>query len=216
MIALDLFRIPAFAMAGATSFATFTAQGLAYVGLPFFFQEALGRTPLESGLLLTSWPLAIAVVAPIAGRLSDRFPGRDPGDDRARRADRRTRPVRARWRTTRARSEIVLHGVVCGLGFGFFQSPNNRELIGSAPREKSASAGGLLAAIRVGGQTLGTAMVAIVFGVLGGSLVAGAHAHDLVTRAAPVVLWVATAWSGIATLASALRLRGGVAAPRGA
>ena len=52
MIALDLFRISAFGFAGATSFATFTAQGLAYVALPFFFQEALGRSPLASGLLL--------------------------------------------------------------------------------------------------------------------------------------------------------------------
>jgi DHA2 family multidrug resistance protein-like MFS transporter len=74
MIALDLFRIPAFSFAGATSFATFTAQGLAYIALPFVFQVALGRTPLESGLLLTSWPLAIAVVAPLAGFLADRIP----------------------------------------------------------------------------------------------------------------------------------------------
>ncbi|MDB5028206.1 MAG: multidrug transporter, partial [Candidatus Eremiobacteraeota bacterium] len=73
-IALDLFRIPSFATAGAASLATFTAQGLAYVALPFFFQVALGRTPLQSGLLLSSWPLATALVAPLAGRLSDRYP----------------------------------------------------------------------------------------------------------------------------------------------
>jgi len=206
MIALDLFRIPAFAMAGATSFATFTAQGLAYVGLPFFFQEALGRTPLESGLLLTAWPLSIAVVAPIAGRLSDRFPVGILATiglavltcGLALYALAPPHPSVA---------EIVFHGIVCGLGFGFFQSPNNRELIGSAPRSKTASASGLLAAIRVGGQTLGTAMVAIVFGVFGGSLVNGDAAREVVARAAPDVLWVAAACAGIATIASALRLR---------
>jgi DHA2 family multidrug resistance protein-like MFS transporter len=74
MIALDLFHVPTFAIASATSLATFTAQGIAYVALPFFFQVALGRTPLQSGLLLSSWPLATAIVAPIAGRLSDRYP----------------------------------------------------------------------------------------------------------------------------------------------
>ena len=70
----------------------------------------------------------------------------------------------------------MLRGIVCGLGFGFFQSPNNRELIGSAPREKSASAAGLLAAIRVGGQTLGAALVAIVFGFFGAELAGAAGA----------------------------------------
>ncbi len=205
MIALDLFRIRAFATAGATSFATFTAQGLAYVGLPFFFQEALGRTPLESGLLLTSWPLSIAVVAPLAGRLSDRFPA---GILATIGLGVLTLGLALYALASPHPSvlEIALHGAICGLGFGFFQSPNNRELIGSAPRQKSASASGLLAAIRVGGQTLGTALVAIVFGLFGASLEAAAP-HDVVAVAVPVVLWIATGWSGVATLASALRLR---------
>jgi len=205
MIALDLFRIPPFAMAAATSLATFTAQGLAYIALPFFFQEALGRTPLESGLLLTAWPLSIAVVAPIAGRLADRYPvgilatlglavltvglGSYAG-----------MPAHP------SAAMIVGHGVICGLGFGFFQSPNNRELIGSAPRSKSASASGLLAAIRVGGQTVGTALVAIVFGLFGASIAHGTPTATIVGRAAPVALWVACGCAGIATLASALRL----------
>lgn len=206
MIALDLFRIPAFSFAAATSFATFSAQGLAYVALPFYFQVALGRTPLESGLLLTSWPLSIAVVAPLAGRLADRVPvgilatiglavltlGLG---------------MYAMLPANPSGTQIILHGIVCGLGFGFFQSPNNRELIGSAPREKSSSASGLLASMRVGGQTLGAALVAIVFGVFGASIAAGSEPRAAVAHAAPAVLWLACACSGIATIASGLRLR---------
>jgi DHA2 family multidrug resistance protein-like MFS transporter len=102
----------------------------------------------------------------------------------------------------------VLHGIVCGLGFGFFQSPNNREFIGSAPREKSSSASGILASVRVGGQTLGAALVAILFGAFGASIAAGTAPHDAVAHAAPAVLWLACGWSGVATIASGLRLRG--------
>jgi MFS transporter, DHA2 family, multidrug resistance protein len=204
MIALDLFRIPSFSFAAATSCATFTAQGLAYVALPFFFQEALGRTPLQSGLLLTSWPLAIAVVAPLAGRLSDRVPvGILATAGLAVFAV--GLGLYATLPPNPTGAEIVLRGVVCGLGFGFFQSPNNRELIGSAPRAKSASASGLLAAIRVGGQTFGAALVAIVFGVFGASLANGAT-HDVVARAAPAVLWLACGCAALATFASGLRL----------
>jgi MFS transporter, DHA2 family, multidrug resistance protein len=205
MIALDLFRIPAFSFAAATSFATFSAQGLAYVSLPFLFQLSLGRSPLESGLLLTSWPLAVAVVAPFAGRLSDRVPvgilatiglavfAAGLG-------------LYASMPAHPTATEIVLRGVVCGLGFGFFQSPNNRELIGSAPREKSSSASGLLAAVRVGGQTVGTALVAIVFGAFGASVAAGTAPHAAVAHAAPAVLWLACGCAAVATIASGLRL----------
>ena len=207
MIALDLFRIPAFSFAGATSFATFTAQGLAYVALPFVFQVALDRTPLESGLLLTSWPLAIAVVAPLAGFLADRV----AAGILATVGLAVLTAGLALYATMPAHPtgfDIIWRGIVCGLGFGFFQSPNNRELIGSAPREKSSSASGLLAAIRVSGQTLGTAAVAIVFGVFGASAAGGAAPREAVAHAAPAVLWLATACAGIATIASGLRLRG--------
>jgi DHA2 family multidrug resistance protein-like MFS transporter len=205
MIALDLFGIAPFSMAAATSFASFTAQGIAFVALPFLFQEALGRTPLESGLLLTSWPLAVAAVAPLAGRLSDRFSvGILATGGLA--VFTIGLALYALLPAHPSAAEIVLHGIICGLGYGFFQSPNNRELIGSAPRSKSASAAGLLATFRLGGQTLGASLVAIVFGTFGASLAAGAQTHGLVARAAPTVLWLACGFAAIATIASALRL----------
>jgi DHA2 family multidrug resistance protein-like MFS transporter len=205
MIALDLFRIPPFAMAAATSFSSFTAQGIAFVALPFFFQEALGHTPLESGLLLTSWPLSVAIVAPIAGRLSDRFPvGILATAGLA--VFTVGLALYALLPPHPGTMQIVTRGIICGLGYGFFQSPNNRELIGSAPRAKSGSAAGLLATFRVAGQTLGASLVAIVFGAFGASIAAGVQTHGLVTEAVPPVLWLACACAGVATAASALRL----------
>lgn len=205
MVAIDLFRIPPFAFAAATSFCAFLSQGLAFVSLPFYFQEALGRTPLESGLLLTSWPLTVAVVAPFAGRLSDRFPvgilatvglviltiGY---------------ALYALLPPHPSALQIVLHGMVCGFGFGFFNTPNNRELMGSAPRSKSSSAAGFLATMRVSGQTIGAAAVAIVFGVFGSSMTHGSAANEIIARATPATLWIACGWAALATIASALRL----------
>jgi MFS transporter, DHA2 family, multidrug resistance protein len=205
MIALDLFHIPRFAFAGATSVASFTAQGLAYVSLPFYFQESLGFTPLASGLLLTSWPLGIVIAAPLAGRLSDRV---SPGALATGGLAVLTigLALYASLGAHPSTVEIVTHGFICGIGYGFFQSPNNRELIGSAPREKSASAGGLLAAFRLSGQTVGAALVAIVFGAYGATF-GGNAAHDALVRATPAALWLACTFGGVATIASALRLR---------
>jgi DHA2 family multidrug resistance protein-like MFS transporter len=52
---------------------------------------------------------------------------------------------------------------LCGLGFGFFQTPNNRALLSSAPRARSGAAGAMLSTARLLGQTLGAAGVAILF-----------------------------------------------------
>ncbi len=209
LLATAIFKNPTFSLAAATSTATFTAQGLAYVSLPFFFQSALGMNPFGSGLLLTSWPLAIALVAPIAGRLSDRYPA----------AILATAGLAVLtiglglYATLTAHATIlaiIVHGAICGLGFGFFQSPNNRELMGSAPRSKSTSASAVLASARVGGQTTGAAVVAIVFGAFGASI-ATHSGHAALARevaaATPITLWIACAASGIATIASGLRLR---------
>lgn len=207
MIALDLFRMPAFAMACATSFGCFTAQGLAFVALPFLFQIALGRTPLESGLLLSAWPIATALVAPLAGRLSDRY---HVGILATAGVAVLTIGL-ALFALSPPNAPIalvVLHAAICGVGFGFFQSPNNRELIGSAPRRKTPSASGILAAVRVSGQTLGAACVAIVFGIFGAHAVAGnPEAHAAVIRAVPLTLWAASGCALAATVASASRLR---------
>jgi MFS transporter, DHA2 family, multidrug resistance protein len=84
---------------------------------------------------------------------------------------------------------------ICGLGFGFFQSPNNRVIIGSAPRERSGAAAGLQSSGRLIGQSLGTALVAVAFGR------APAHATE-------IAIWGAAALTLAGAVASGLRKAG--------
>ena len=72
MLAVELFARPVFALSVVTSICSFTAQNLAFVSLPFFLEEVLGRSPVETGLLMTPWPVAVGFVAPIAGWLADK------------------------------------------------------------------------------------------------------------------------------------------------
>jgi DHA2 family multidrug resistance protein-like MFS transporter len=206
MLAVDLFAKPVFALASITSTLTYTAQGLSFVALPFFFQAVLGHSPFASGLLLTSWPLCVAFAAPIAGRLSDRYP--------AGILSTAGLSVMALGLGLYASLpahpqiiEIVLHGAICGIGFGFFQAPNNRELIGSAPRAKTGSAAGVLAAVRLTGQTVGAALVAIVFASIGAAVaVGGEHIEATVRLATPIALWIACGSAALAMVMSGLRL----------
>jgi DHA2 family multidrug resistance protein-like MFS transporter len=108
--------------------------------------------------------------------------------------------------------DIVLCGIVSGLGFGLFQAPNNRELLGSAPRNRSGAASGVLATVRLTGQSLGAAVVAIVLGT-SATHALGADAGRLLGDAHRA-LWLAAAVALTGTLVSGIRLRRRVLAPQ--
>src|SRR6201999_3315432 len=74
MLPIDLFRRPVFALSTATAVCSFAVQGLAFVSLPFYFEDVLHRTQVETGFFMTPWALVVGIMAPIAGRLSDRHP----------------------------------------------------------------------------------------------------------------------------------------------
>jgi DHA2 family multidrug resistance protein-like MFS transporter len=162
LVPVDLLRIPAFAFSVAASVCSFSAQMLAFVSLPFYFQNVLGRDQVETGLLMTPWPVAVAVMAPIAGRLADRFSaavlcGVGSVVLSAGLTLLALLPVQA------PSDVIVCAMVLCGVGFGFFQAPNNRAMLGSAPRARSGGAGGMQATARLLGQTCGATLVAFSF-----------------------------------------------------
>jgi DHA2 family multidrug resistance protein-like MFS transporter len=152
----------------ATSISSFAAQTMAYVALPFYFERTLGRSEVATGLLMTPWPLTTALIAPIAGRLSDRVaPQRLCGLGMVAMAIGMISI--AMIGTTPSSFDLAWRLALCGLGFGLFQSPNNRIIISSAPRERSGGASGLQSMGRLLGQSIGAAFVAIVFALVSGN-----------------------------------------------
>ncbi|CAM3385333.1 DHA2 family multidrug resistance protein-like MFS transporter [Paracidovorax anthurii] len=193
---VDLMRIPVFALSMGASVAAFCAQMLAFLSLPFLLLEAHGRSHVEAGLLITPWPLAIVLVAPLAGRLigrvSDGVLGgvgmavlaagllalamlpADPG------------ALGVAWRMA-----------LCGAGFALFQSPNNHTIVTSAPIHRAGAAGGMLSTARLTGQTLGAVLLAVIFALWG---TRGGQAET-------VALWIAAGCAVLAGVCSMLRMR---------
>ncbi len=167
LLPVDLLRIPAFAFAIATSVSAFLAQTLAFVALPFFLQYGLGRDQVATGLLMTPWPLATGITAPVAGRLADRYSAGKlaglglgvlaAGLVLLARVPAHPDALALGWRMA-----------LCGFGFGLFQSPNNRAMLSAAPHARAGGASGMLGTARTLGQTLGAAVLALLFS-LGGT-----------------------------------------------
>jgi len=191
MLPVDLLRIPIFSLSVGTSICSFVAQMLALVSLPFL-QNEFGYAAVQIGLLITPWPVAIGIVAPIAGRLADRYPAGILGGIglvvfAAGLLSLALLPAHADFFTIGWRMALA------GAGFGLFQSPNNRAMISAAPRARSGGASGMLGTARLLGQTIGAALVASLFARV---------PHHATT----VALFVASGFAIVGAVVSALRL----------
>lgn len=191
LLPLSLFREPRFSLAVGTQGASFIGQGLAVVALSFFYQQEMGFSALHTAWLFTPWPLTIMLIGPVSGRLADRF---NPslvasaglallmmGLFSLAMLPNDAGVLDSMWRTA-----------LCGLGFGLFQPPNNRELMSSVPKERSASASGVMSTTRTVGQSLGVAIVGLC-------LAAGAGVQ--------LALWVGALTTALALLISLTRIR---------
>ena len=162
LIPLDLLRSHSFRISVMASVMCFTGMTIGMLALPFYLQHGLGQDAWTTGLYLTPWPLTTAIAAPLTGRFATQ-------DSSA-------------WLCTvggvvltaglLAAALWPLHGqalplafftMICGLGFGLFQVPNNRNMLLSAPRERSGAAGGMQGTARLTGQTAGAIIMTLLF-----------------------------------------------------
>ncbi|GEC67265.1 MFS transporter [Raoultella terrigena] len=183
LLPVDLLRIPLFSLSICTSICSFCAQMLALVSLPFFLQATIGLSEVETGLLLTPWPLATMVMAPLAGYLIEKIHAGLLG------AIGLTVMAcglfgLALLPSSPSDLDIIWRMALCGAGFGLFQSPNNHTIVSSAPSHRSGGASGMLGTARLLGQSTGAALVALLFNLQGNG---GTHTALLLAGGLAVV-----------------------------
>jgi EmrB/QacA subfamily drug resistance transporter len=208
MIHLSLFRIRPFLIGNITGFLSFVAMFANTMLMPFYLQHVLNYSPTQVGLLMTSFPLMMAIIAPLSGHASDRI-----GPVALTTSGLLTTSLGLFYLSTvNATSsfwQIIPGTLLMGIGAGLFNSPNNSSVMSSVPPSKLGVAGGINALVRNIGMVIGIAFSVSLFENREAFLLMGVNTPTAVQQANAFVNayhTVMLAGMGIAILAALISL----------
>jgi EmrB/QacA subfamily drug resistance transporter len=161
LLDLALFHIPAFTLGNSARLISFIAMSASNLLMPFFLLSAMRLDPLSAGLLVAPTPLAMALLAPLTGWMSERYV--------------------PEWlcalglavtgaafvflsflRVGSAPIEVVFGLALLGVGMGIFQTPNNNLLMSSVPRYRLGVGSSVLSIVRSLGYSLGATLATTI------------------------------------------------------
>ncbi len=162
MLDLRLFRSRMFSASMTSAVINYICVYSIIFLMPFYLIQGRSLSPAEAGLLLTTQPIVMALVAPVSGTLSDRIGTLIPTTAGMGILAAglfmlsRLGPETPTW-------YLVVCLSVTGLGIGSFISPNSSALLGSAPRQRQGIASALMATARNVGMVLGVGISGAIF-----------------------------------------------------
>lgn len=157
---LSLFRSRLFFASNIAGFFNFIASSAIMLLLPFYLQNVRQFKPQEVGLIMTTIPITIFMVAPFSGRLSDRYDSRvlSTVGMAAICIAMALMALPGSGLSAQSTTSLVFYLALVGAGIGMFQSPNNNSIMGAVPRTHLGVASALLATVRNFGLVTGAAL----------------------------------------------------------
>jgi EmrB/QacA subfamily drug resistance transporter len=165
LIDLKLFQNRTFLIGNLTSMLSYFVLFAVMFLMPFYLEKVLGYSVALTGFLLTSLLLAMAVVAPFSGHISDKY-------------GPRIITTSGMLLSALACFSLMVMGmpvqlpllamvlILLGVGMGMFITPNNSAVIGSALQENMGVAGGVLNMMRSLGLIFGVNISGLIFTTL--------------------------------------------------
>lgn len=157
---LELFKIRTFWSGNLSALLMFVAYSGMVVLMPFYLEEVLKLETRVAGFYMSMIPMAVFVVAPISGRLSDRIGSRDLSMFGSMMLSASlwcmAELLDADGQVTHAQVLILLGSV--GISTGLFQAPNNNAIMSSVPPQRLGVASACLATVRNLGLVTGTGL----------------------------------------------------------
>ncbi len=202
---MHLLGSPGFGLQVLAAFLAFTTISSAVFAMPFYLTEVRGLSEQDAGLILTALPLAMAVLSPLFGRLSDSWGGR--GLTTSGMLVLSAGMVMLAFSGLSTPYLFIAFGLfVAGLGIAMFQTPNTSVILGETPRERLGVGSAIVGEARTVGQSVGIALAAAVLGfaavsTLSASRLGQAEAAAF-TSAMSIVFWGAAGIAAVGALLS--------------
>ncbi len=161
LLQLDIFKNKLFSLSVFCAFLSFLAIFCSNIIQPFYLQDAMSFSPSTSGLVLMTFPMVFAVVAPVSGYLSDKV-----GSEVLTLIGLSLTSLGLFLMSTlneySSMISIVLFTALMALGNGLFQAPNNSLVMSTVTRDKLGIAGSVNALIRNLGMVCGIALATTI------------------------------------------------------
>ena len=166
MIDPRMFARRAFSSGIASGLLSYLVMFGALFMFPFFLENARHMSSSSTGLMVTAMPLALAVVAPLAGRMADRLGARSLTSAGMLIAA----AALAAMAIAHNNGSVLAVELAClGVGLGLFMPPNSAGIMASVPPAQSGMASGVLNLTRGLGTSVGLAATAAVLGSVAGA-----------------------------------------------
>ncbi len=159
---LDLFRERFFYIAIICALLSFAVLFTVTLMIPFFLDNILRLSPSRIGMIMMAIPLAVLIVAPLSGWLSDHIGSRYLTTAGLllstislfllAQINIETRPLQIAWRLT-----------LLGCGQAMFLAPNSASVLTNVKNHYAGVSAGLLATARNFGMLLGVAQAGVLF-----------------------------------------------------
>ena len=166
---INLFKNATFAFSNLAALISYSATFAVVFLLSLYLQYIKGLSPGNAGLILIAQPVVMAILAPIAGRLSDRYNPRLIAS--AGMALTTIGLMFFVFLNANTSYEFIIAAlIILGAGFGLFSSPNTNAIMGSVEKRFYGVASASVGTMRLIGQTLSMGTVLIIFALYIGNV----------------------------------------------
>ena len=198
---MNLFKNKKFTSSNIAALCSYIAVMVVTTILNYHFQYVRGWDAQMSGMILIITPIIMAIMAPNAGKLSDKI---HPQKLAALGMGIATVALLILTFLTGKTPlyMVIIAMILQGIGMGLFSSPNMNAIMSSVPPKDAPTASASQATMRTIGQTMSLGLLTLVFAWIMGSLELAPQYASMIVQASQTICGICTVACLLAIFAS--------------
>ena len=198
---MNLFKNKKFTSSNIAALCSYIAVMVVTTILNYHFQYVRGWDAQMSGMILIITPIIMAIMAPNAGKLSDKI---HPQKLAALGMGIATVALLILTFLTGKTPlyMVIIAMILQGIGMGLFSSPNMNAIMSSVPPKDAPTASASQATMRTIGQTMSLGLLTLVFAWIMGSLELAPQYAGMIVQASQIICGICTVACLLAIFAS--------------